>query len=216
MSEKDILGVIIPPKYSLPTTRSQAEPKLINVLPESPQPSYNTIIFSKEENREQFVTTAHSIVIAAEETGAVVPLTSLNNAAIVTGDIAVPVENIPLPETLRGRKNGIISNERGTIAKQGDNAVIIISIHASTHPFTGEKLIPPNQETSTTALPGDDNMVQVLPSPKIEPQAITSSYSQMPAGPTVSQPAALDNLRYIRPLTGSELRQARHGEDKAA
>lgn len=163
MSEKDIQQgiVVIPPKYSLPVTSSQSEPKFIDVTVKPLKTPYNAIIYSKTENIGQFVITAQSINEVVEKTGEDMPLNSLGNATTVTGDITVEVQNIPLPETLRSRKIGLISNERGTVAWQGENTVIITSIHTPTNPITGERLASPNQKTESTALPSAYNITQV-------------------------------------------------------
>lgn len=194
MSEKDIQDIIIPPKYSLPTTISQTEPKFIDTTVQPLKSSSNTIIFSKTENMAQFVITAQSYVTAVEM-GAEMSLDDIPNATTTTGDIAVEVTDIPLPETLKGRKNGLISNERGTIAWQGDNKIIITLIHSPSNPITGERLTPPN-------------ISEPIPQPQTSTAASFSPAENRPDKIIDFSQNDQARIQYIRPLTDDDLKKA--------
>ena len=192
INEKDIQGIIIPPKYSLPITSSQPEAKFVSI---TASPS-NTIIFSSAENKAQFVITAHTYH-AAIENGESMSLHDIHKATSSTGGIAVEVQGITFPEILRGRKSGIISNEQGTFVWEGNTSVMITSINSPTNPITGERLVLPGQSISTTALPDQSSMIQISQTSNAEPTVVTTSTSQLPTNPVISNTSDLAGNPYL-------------------
>lgn len=196
-NELDTKITVIPPTYSLPVTGSQSEPNFIDVSIKPAIAPSNTIIFSKTENMGSFVSALQSYVEAAE-TGAEMLPADITNATTTTNDIAVAVQDIPLPETLMGRQNGLISNERGAIGKLGTSHILIIPIDSPIHPTTGERITLPGQNTTNTTMLGEYNTVQIAQSPNIEKSAETTSVSQLPTGPAISYDNDLTGNPYLK------------------
>ena len=124
--------------------------EIIDLTSVQPKPPSNIIIFSRN-NLGQIINTAYSFVKV--EGGKEMPIRLIANATPEIGDVAIDVENIPMPEELlQGRYQGVISNEKGAIVWQGKNRMLITSLDAPIHPITGERLNPPG-ETEVAALP---------------------------------------------------------------
>ena len=124
--------------------------EIIDLTLIQPKLPSNIIIFSKN-NLGQFITTAHSFVRVGD--GKEMSIELLAYATPEIGDVAVEVENIPMPEELlQGKYQGVISNEKGAIVWQGNNRMLITSLDTPIHPITGERLNPPG-ETEVAALP---------------------------------------------------------------
>lgn len=209
MSEKDTLGTIIPfsplNRHNLPKTRFESEPgKIISITEVKPRLPFNVIIFSRGDltrgNMKQFIDTAN--FFTEVEKGGEMPIIFIANATLDTGDIAVEVERISLPEeverVLQGEYQGVIYNEKGAVAWQGGNRMLITSLDSPVNPFTDETLTPPAQISKS-------NILQFPQSPQTQPAENPASH--LSGGNVV--PQNNDNLRtFIRPLTQTEVDQA--------
>ncbi len=171
-----IKGVVMPVKGSIVLNIPNEHEKpagIIDITPimEAKEP-FHTVVYSGN-NLPQYIQATSSIVKI--EDGQNIALESIPHATKDTGDIAVEVENIPLPETIRnGKYQGIISNERGAVAWQGNSRLIITSLTSPVHPITGEPLAAPVHTTASLA-----NSINTLPSPQaVEPITASTSPAQ--------------------------------------
>lgn len=144
---------------SIPVSKTGTGSYVIDLTETQSKPPSNSIIFSGDNNYRQFITTAQSIIEINK--GPEIRLDELPHATSDTGDIAVEVGDIYLPEAIsQGRYKGIEVNEKGAIVWQGRDKVVITSIHAPVHPITGESFEVPQTANTALSQTASNNILQ--------------------------------------------------------
>lgn len=160
-------------------------------VPNSPS---TTILFPKSGDVEQTNNVAHTIVRLEQQAGIRISLGAVSNATHTTGGAVIKSEKfLQLPDSLEGERVGIYTNERGTVAWQGNQRWIIPrDIQSPVNPITGEPLTPPSY-ANILANQSDVSPIPALPNPS---QPI--DYPTTPISPTAQ---AWSNSNYTHQQT---------------
>lgn len=193
--------------YSKPTVSINLPPKkgdIIDIRANRGDSGEGVIIFSDEENVEQFGNAAQSYIEAdeeAEKRGVEMSLDHLINVGIQKGyRIERRETTFLLPEAWRSRKRGIFRNKKGSLAWQdgGRKVVLIIPRLSTINPVTGEGLIHVSQGWTTGTFQQPPVLEGDILTEQTNLQPTENLASHIPSGNTDQQDTGLAKNPYLK------------------